>query len=195
MAQVLMMREVGLVVVLPPPASLYRSWRVVLTTVSQSQWPMQLGVLSATPSSLLPVKKTVSNEIPHAQAIVHRVVSRCHLLVACHSMTQSNLHTNSGSSLCMYYCSECFPCHPISLPIVTDCSQTDNTAAVIGGVVAVVFIIATAGTVIVVLVLRYRRGDYSKKYCDLPCNQCCVLIKLCWLSPVQTCKSDSGDTS
>ena len=82
-------------------------------------------------------------------------------------------------------------------PTVTDSSQTDNTAAVIGGVVvAVVFIITTAGAVIVivVLVLRYRRGDYSKKYCDLPCNQCCVLIKLCWLSPVQTCKGDSGDT-
>ena len=52
----IMMMEVGLVVVLPPPATLYRSWRVVLTTVSQSQWPMQLGALSTNPSSLLPVK-------------------------------------------------------------------------------------------------------------------------------------------
>ena len=126
---------------------------------------------------------------------MHRVVTRCHLLVACHSVTQSNLHRNSGSSLCMYYCSNCFPCHPISLPIVTDCSLTDNTAAVIGGVVAVVFIITTGIIVIMVLVLRYRRGDYSKKYCDLPCNQCRILIKLCWLSPLQTCKGDSGDSS
>ena len=91
-----------------------------------------------------------------------------------------------------------FSCHPISVPIVTDSSQTDNTAAVIGGVVvAAVFIIATAGTiiVIVVLVLRNHRGDYSKKYCDLLCNLCCILIKLCWLSPLQTCKGDSGDSS
>ena len=43
---------------------------------------------------------------------------------------------------------------------------------------AVVFIIATAGTiiVIVVLVLRNRRGDYSKKYCDLLCNLCCIIV-------------------
>ena len=46
---------------------------------------------------------------------------------------------------------------------ITDSSQMDNTAAVIGGVVVAVVFIITIGTVIVivVLVLRYRRGDYS----------------------------------
>ena len=71
-----------------------------------------------------------------------------------------------------------FFCHPISPPIVTDSSQTDNTVAIIGGVVVAVVFINSAGTVIVivVLVLRNRRGDYSKKYCDLPCNQCCIRL-------------------
>ena len=43
-----------------------------------------------------------------------------------------------------------------------NCSETDNTAAIIGGVVAVVFMIITALTVIVivVLILRSRSGNY-----------------------------------
>ena len=42
-------------------------------------------------------------------------------------------------------------------------SEADNTAAVIGGVVAVVLIVSitTAGTVIIIYILRYRRGSYS----------------------------------
>ena len=125
---------------------------MVLTTVSQSQWPMQLGVLPATPSSLLPVKKTVCNKIPHAQGIVHRVVSRCHLLVACHSVTY--IETQEALSVCKLLLFRMFSCHPISVPIVTDSSQTDNTAAVIGGVVVAVVFIITTGTVIVIVVLR-----------------------------------------
>ena len=39
----MMMEEVGLVVVLPPPATLYRSWRVTLSTISQSLQSMMLG--------------------------------------------------------------------------------------------------------------------------------------------------------
>ena len=38
-----MMEEVGLVVVLPPPATLYRSWRVTLSTISHSLQSMMLG--------------------------------------------------------------------------------------------------------------------------------------------------------
>ena len=62
------------------------------------------------------------------------------------------------------------------------CSQTDNTAAVIGGVVAVVFTIMTALTVIVIaiLVLRYRRGNYStgtkQKYNNFLCDSLCACI-------------------
>ena len=41
-----------------------------------------------------------------------------------------------------------------------DCSGTDNTAAIIGGVVAVALIVAVT-VVIVVLVLRSRSGSYS----------------------------------
>ena len=68
-----------------------------------------------------------------------------------------------------------------SCPVTTDsctCSQSDNTAAVVGGVVvAVVFIIMGALAVIVisVLVLRYRRGNgkstgRKKKYIMTLCN-------------------------
>ena len=42
-----------------------------------------------------------------------------------------------------------------------NCSETDNTAAIIGGVVAVVLIVAVIVIVIVVLVLRSRSGSYS----------------------------------
>ena len=41
-----------------------------------------------------------------------------------------------------------------------NCSETDNTAAIIGGVVAVALIVAVT-IVIVVLVLRSRSGNYS----------------------------------
>ena len=45
------------------------------------------------------------------------------------------------------------------------CSETDNTATIIGGVVAIVLIlsITTALTVIVIALVRSRRGDYSTR--------------------------------
>ena len=50
-----------------------------------------------------------------------------------------------------------------AVPDITDsckCAQSDNTAAVISGVVvAVAFMITTAIIVIAVLVLRYHRGN------------------------------------
>ena len=48
-----MMEEVGLVVVLPPPATLYRSWRVLLSTISQSLRSMQLELQSVNLSLLV----------------------------------------------------------------------------------------------------------------------------------------------
>ena len=45
----------------------------------------------------------------------------------------------------------------------TDQTSTDNTAAIIGGVVAIVLIITVGITVIVVLVLKSRRGELFLK--------------------------------
>ena len=73
---------------------------------------------------------------------------------------------------------ECFPTQPPTIdtepPITdnttdtqTDQTSTDNTAAIIGGVVAVVIVLIIAITVIVmvivVLVMKNRRGDLSIK--------------------------------
>ena len=45
------------------------------------------------------------------------------------------------------------------------CSETDNTPAIIGGVVAIVLIVSitTAVTVIVLVLVRNRRGTYSTR--------------------------------
>ena len=61
------------------------------------------------------------------------------------------------------------------------CAQSDNTAAVISGVVvAVAFMITTAIIVIAVLVLRYRRGNNftgrKEKYNDFMCDCFCLYI-------------------
>ena len=42
------------------------------------------------------------------------------------------------------------------------CSETDNTPAIIGGVVAIVFILVAA-LIVIVLLLRNRRIDYKMK--------------------------------
>ena len=42
-----------------------------------------------------------------------------------------------------------------------NCSETDNTAAITGGVVVAVALIVAVTVVIVVLVLRSRSGSYS----------------------------------
>ena len=47
------MEEVGLVVVLPPPDTLYRSWRVLLSTISQSLQSMMLASQSVNLSLLV----------------------------------------------------------------------------------------------------------------------------------------------
>ena len=64
-------------------------------------------------------------------------------------------HTDSDScdDSCQIECSDC------------TCSETDNTAAIIGGVVAIVLIlsITTALTVIVIVLFRSRRGDNSTR--------------------------------
>ena len=43
----------------------------------------------------------------------------------------------------------------------SQCSETDNTAAIIGGVVAVVLILAVTVIMIVAVVLRSHSGSYS----------------------------------
>ena len=64
-------------------------------------------------------------------------------------------HTDSDScdDSCQIECSDC------------TCSETDNTPAIIGGVVAIVLIVSitTALTVIVIVLVRSRRGDYSTR--------------------------------
>ena len=44
------------------------------------------------------------------------------------------------------------------------CAESDNTAEIIGGVVAVAFMIITALTVIVIVVLRTFRGNSKTRY-------------------------------
>ena len=65
-------------------------------------------------------------------------------------------HTDSDScgDSCQIECSDC------------TCSETDNTAAIIGGVVVAIVLIlsiTTALTVIVIVLVRSRRGDYSTR--------------------------------
>ena len=65
-------------------------------------------------------------------------------------------HTDSDNcdDSCQIECSDC------------TCSETDNTAAIISGVVVAIVLIlsiTTALTVIVIVLVRSRRGDYSTR--------------------------------
>ena len=64
-------------------------------------------------------------------------------------------HTDSDNcdDSCQIECSDC------------TCSETDNTAAIIGVVVAIVLIVSitTALTVIVIVLVRSHRRDYSTR--------------------------------
>ena len=56
--------------------------------------------------------------------------------------------------------------HSIIIPTDTvncdcACSEADNTAAIIGGVVAVVLIVSITTAVTVIILVRNRRGSYS----------------------------------
>ena len=48
--------------------------------------------------------------------------------------------------------------------VSSTCAESDNTAEIIGGVVAVAFMIITALTVIVIVVLRTFRGNSKTRY-------------------------------